>query len=321
MVTIKDVARLAGVSPSTASRAMHDHQRISEATKERVRQAMKALDYSPNFSAQNLVKRHSQTVGVILPVKESERALGDNPFFMQIIQGITSACSDANYMVSLATGQDEATLIKNIQTLIRSGNIRKFIFAYAKADDAVIKFVQAQLDVTCVVVGHAYDSDKTCFKFVDNDNYQAGYDVADFLFEKGYQQLIYVYNNLDELVQLDRYVGCMDSSKAHGNHLDTLYLTENQEKNLKNLSSLLVKYSDNVAFVASDDILAIRLQQLLEIDNIHIKNYGLLGFNNSIIARIGHPAITSVEVFPYQLGFEAANLLLSDDETDRKSVV
>ena len=70
MATIKDVAKRAGVSPSTASRAMHDSPLISEETKDKVRQAMKELDYSPNFAAQNLANQTSNTIGVILPARE-----------------------------------------------------------------------------------------------------------------------------------------------------------------------------------------------------------------------------------------------------------
>ena len=105
MTTIKNVAKLAGVSTSTASRALHNSDMISEATKERVRRAMQELDYSPNYSAQNLVNRTTNTIGIVLPVRESQDSLGNNPFFMQIIQDISSVCSEHDYMVSLASGR------------------------------------------------------------------------------------------------------------------------------------------------------------------------------------------------------------------------
>ena len=89
MTTIKNVAKLAGVSTSTASRALHNSDMISEATKERVRRAMQELDYSPNYSAQNLVNRTTNTIWIVLPVRERQDSLGNNPFFMQIIQGIS----------------------------------------------------------------------------------------------------------------------------------------------------------------------------------------------------------------------------------------
>lgn len=104
MTTIKGVVKLTGVSTSTASRALHDSDMISKATKERVRRAMEELDYSPNYSAQNLVNRTTNTIGIV-PVRESQDSLGNNPFFMQIIQDISSVCSEHDYMVSLASGR------------------------------------------------------------------------------------------------------------------------------------------------------------------------------------------------------------------------
>ena len=67
-VTIKDVAALAGVSPSTVSRTCKNNPSISEETKERVRKAMAELGYEPNFQASNLASRNTRTIGIILPV-------------------------------------------------------------------------------------------------------------------------------------------------------------------------------------------------------------------------------------------------------------
>ena len=85
MATIKDVAREAGVSPSTVSRTLHDSSLISRETKEKIWQAMKKLNYSPNFAAQNLANNTSNIIGVILP--PNEESVANNPFFGQILQG------------------------------------------------------------------------------------------------------------------------------------------------------------------------------------------------------------------------------------------
>ena len=66
-VTIKDVAALAGVSPSTVSRTCKNNPSISEETKERVRRAMAELGYEPNFQASNLATQNSRSIGIILP--------------------------------------------------------------------------------------------------------------------------------------------------------------------------------------------------------------------------------------------------------------
>ena len=90
-ITIRDVAALAGVSPSTVSRTCKNNPSISEETKERVRAAMATLGYEPNFQASNLASQNSRTIGLILPV--SERFIYANSFFLEMIQGINSYCN------------------------------------------------------------------------------------------------------------------------------------------------------------------------------------------------------------------------------------
>lgn len=319
MATIKDVARIAGVSASTASRALHDSDMISEATKERVRRAMEELDYSPNYSAQNLVNRTTNTIGIVLPVRESQDSLGNNPFFMQIIQGISSVCSENDYMVNLASGRTDDELRKNCQALIRSGNISKFIFLYSRKDDPVFDFVKKQKKVSCVVVGSSYEKKtQKSVQFVDNDNYQAGRDVAEFMLKKGYEHLVFAYTDMNELVQTERYQGCSDYLKEQQKEgLSLSFSRVKEEENILKLQTFLANHPKTQAFIACDDIMAIRLQRLFKNSRLH-KNYAVISFNNSLITEIANPALTSVDIFPYQLGEKAAQLLL---EKSKKSKV
>ena len=87
--TIKDVARVAGVSPSTVSRALHDSPRISEKVRERVKQAAKELDFHPNQMAKSLVSRKTRIVGIVFPGDVS-KSLG-NPFYPSLLQGLGRA--------------------------------------------------------------------------------------------------------------------------------------------------------------------------------------------------------------------------------------
>ncbi|MGG6797747.1 UNVERIFIED_CONTAM: LacI family DNA-binding transcriptional regulator [Streptococcus canis] len=308
MVTIKDVAKLAGVSPSTASRAINDNHMISQATKDRVRKAMEALDYSPNYSAQNLVKRQSNAVGIILPVRVSQDSLGNNPFFMQIIQGIAGVCTDNGYMVSLATGRSDDELLTNVQNMIRSGHIGKLIFLYSKTDDKVFDFVKKQR-VDCVVVGQSYVTDNGNAKFVDNDNRQAGYDATAFLLERGFKQITYVYTDMDELVQAERYIGYAKKMMSQGLTAQTLNLTTERGEAIESRVQTFLTKHPQTAFVTCDDMLAIHLQRLVK-QTLGNRQLPLISFNNSVLAELANPSLTSVEIFPYQLGEKAAELVL-----------
>ena len=104
-VTIKDVAALAGVSPSTVSRTCKNNPSISTETKEKVRKAMIELGYEVNFQASNLASQYSRTIGIILP--PSAREVYENAFYLQAMRGISHYCNQRQYMSTVVTGQDE----------------------------------------------------------------------------------------------------------------------------------------------------------------------------------------------------------------------
>ena len=104
-VTIKEVAKLAGVSPSTVTRVVQNKSTISEETKKRVRAAMKELDYHPNLNARSLVSQSTQVIGLVLP--DDSDGFYQNPFFPTVLRGISQVASDYDYAIQLSTGQDE----------------------------------------------------------------------------------------------------------------------------------------------------------------------------------------------------------------------
>ena len=117
-VTIKDVAALAGVSPSTVSRTCKDHPSISRQTKEKVRKAMDILGYEPNFQASSLASQNSRTIGIILP--PSERETYENSFFLEVIRGISLLCNQKQYINTVITGKDEEEILKAVKTMAKT---------------------------------------------------------------------------------------------------------------------------------------------------------------------------------------------------------
>lgn len=314
MATIKDVAKKAGVSPSTVSRALHDSSLISHETKQKIRQAMDELNYSPNFAAQNLANRSSNIIGVILP--PNKHSISNNPFFLRILQGITSVCNQQNFMVSLASGNDNQELIQNIKTMITQGKVGRFILTYSQQSDEVIAFLEQQ-KVNYVLIGDPVTS-RVQPIFVNNDNMAAGKDATDFLFKKTYQYPAFVYSDLQEMVQHDRYTGYLHA--MHQRALEPVNYQLNDQRNLAELKQFLEAAPMVDSFVVSDDMMAIALQNMLLALNQNPQSYGMIGFNNSIFAKSAHPAITSVEVFPESLGMEAAVLILNVDDKDLPKV-
>ncbi|CRS28136.1 LacI family regulatory protein [Streptococcus equi subsp. equi] len=212
-------------------------------------------------------------------------------------------------MVALATGRSEAELLKNVQNMIRSGNIGKLIFLYSKTDDQVFDFVKRQR-VDCVVVGQSTTKDPGNAKFVNNNNHQAGYDAAAFLLQKGYEAIVYAYTDMAELVQAERYKGYAELMTSKALAAQALCVTlKDDRKSQKQLLDQLAKRS-KVAFVVCDDVLAIHLQRLIK-QVAADTQLAIVSFNNSVLAELASPALTSIAIFPYQLGEQAAELVLS----------
>lgn len=102
--TIKDVARMAGVSPAVVSYIINGREgKASEDTIERVKQAIKELNYIPNLSARSLVNNKSKLIGIIIPQTEDyKQMLLQNPFYSEIVSGIESKARERGYHIILS---------------------------------------------------------------------------------------------------------------------------------------------------------------------------------------------------------------------------
>ena len=179
------------------------------------------------------------------------------------------------------------------------------------------EFVKNQKNVSCVVVGSSYEEKiPKSVRFVDNDNYQAGRDAAAFMLEKGYEHLVFAYTDMNELVQTERYQGYSTYMRSCDKEALSLHFSRvNEDDNVLKLQSFLAEHPKTQGFVACDDIMAIRLQRLFK-NSQSLKKYGIISFNNSLITAIANPALTSIDIFPYQLGEKAAQLLLDKKQKE-----
>lgn len=165
----------------------------------------------------------------------------------------------------------------------------------------------------CVVVGQSTTKDPGNAKFVNNNNHQAGYDAAVFLLQKGYEAIVYAYTDMDELVQAERYKGYAALMASKALTAQALCITlKDDRKSQKQLLDQLAKRS-KMAFVVCDDVLAIHLQRLIK-QAAADTQLAIVSFNNSVLAELASPALTSIDIFPYQLGEQAAELVLSSRE-------
>lgn len=313
-ITIKDVARLAGVSPSTVSRTCTNHPSISKQTKAKVRKAMQELGYEPNFQASNLASKNSRTIGIILPDSESE--VYQNSFYLEAIRGIGQFCNQKQYMNTLITGSTEKEVLQVIKTMLNSGRADGFIVLYSKRDDEVLEYLYDN-GITYVLVGKASFNPNQVI-YIDNDNIQAAKEATDYLIQLGHEKIAFLGTDNNSMFIQDRKNGYMMSLMDHEIPVHPEYFLEynmSQEESDDSLRRLLTSENAPTAILVSDDILAVALEKILIELGIRVpEQLSIISFNNSLFAKLTNPPLTSVDINSYQLGIEAASQIINHIE-------
>lgn len=313
-VTIKDVAALAGVSPSTVSRTCKNNPSISEETKERVRRAMAELGYEPNFQASNLASQNSRTIGIILPC--SAREAYENSFYLEAIRGISQFCNQRQYINTVVTGQDEEEVLQAVRTMTRSGQVDGFIVLYSRQKDPVIEYLYSE-GLLYVLIGKAYQfANQTIY--IDNDNLLAGQEATEYLYQLGHRRIAYIGSDNSLIFSSDRKTGYQTALLRHDIIPRPEYCVEVPSilRDAPDLIRQLLQMEDRpTAILVSDDILAVSLERVCLMMGLSIpKDLSIISFNNSLFARLTSPQLTSIDINSFQLGIEAASQMINHIE-------
>ena len=313
-VTIKEVAALAGVSPSTVSRTCKNNPSISEETKERVRRAMAELGYEPNFQASNLASQNSRTIGIILPASAKE--VYENSFYLEAIQGISHYCNGRQYMTTIVTGQDEAEILDAVRSMSRSGKVDGFIVLYSRKDDPVIDFLFNE-GLLYILIGKATQyANQTIY--IDNDNLLAGQEAAEYLYQLGHRRIAYLGSDSSLMFSADRKAGYQLALTTHQIPIRPEYCVEVKNVSANNeevIRELLMQEDRPTAILVSDDILALSLERVCLENHLSIpEDLSIISFNNSLFARLTSPQLTSIDIGSGQLGSEAASQIINHIE-------
>ena len=313
-VTIKDVAALAGVSPSTVSRTCKNNPSISEETKERVRKAMAKLGYEPNFQASNLASQNSRTIGIILPASAKE--VYENSFYLEAIQGISHYCNGRQYMTTIVTGQDEAEILNAVRSMSRSGKVDGFIILYSKKEDPVIDYLFNE-GLLYILIGKATQYTNHTI-YIDNDNLLAGREAAEYLYQLGHRRIAYLGSDSSLMFSADRKAGYQLALASHQLPVRPEYCVEVKnvsENNEEAIRGLLMQKDRPTAILVSDDILAVSLERVCLENHLAIpEDLSIISFNNSLFARLTSPQLTSIDIGAGQLGSEAASQIINHIE-------
>jgi DNA-binding LacI/PurR family transcriptional regulator len=306
--TIKDVARLAGVSPSTVSRALHDNPRISKEVRKRVRDAAKTLDFHPNLMARSLVKQETRIVGVLFA--ESASTSMGHPFYPAVLQGLGKVAAERRYHMLLSTGVENMSEADAMRDLADSGFASGLIClsTFTDARDA-----SAGITLPVVEIGHPLDPENSYY--VDNDNILAGQEATRCLLAHGHRRILFLGYDRRFVMMEHRLQGFRHAMAEYGSPVreDWIVPARMMEKtpDFTHLSEIFRGQGRPTAVVSMDDPLSLDFSGFLLTLGLSVPaNVSIVSFNNTQAGQYQTPALTTIDVHPRELGIHAMTLLL-----------
>ena len=312
-VTIKDVAKAAGVSPSTVTRVIQNKSTISDETKKRVRKAMKELNYHPNLNARSLVSSYTQVIGLVLP--DDSDVFYQNPFFPSVLRGIAQVASENHYAIQIATGKDEKERLNAISQMVYGKRVDGLIFLYAQENDPLVQLVVDE-QFPFLILGKSLSP---FIPLVDNDNIQAGFDATEYFIKKGCSRIAFIGGTKKLFVTQDRLTGYEQALQEHNLPLDsqrTFFADEFLEEKGYNFSKQLFKHDPQTdAIITIDSLLAEGVCNYL---NEHQLDVPVLSFD-SVNPRLNLAAYVDINGLALgRTSFETILQIINDVKENRQ---
>jgi LacI family transcriptional regulator len=316
-VTLKDVARLAGVHPATASRALNPETRplVNEVTSRRVLAAAAELGYRPNAVARSLRTKRSHTVGVLIPDL-------NNPLFPPIVRGLEDRLDADGYVALIGNTDGDSTRESRIIEQMRARHVDGFVLATAHLRNPLLGST-AEVGLPIVLMNRT--AEDYSFPSVTVDNERGVRMAVGHLIALGHERVGYIAGPQDVSTGLTRYRAFQDAMAASGQEVrpDLVAFAEafSIAEGYRCTRQILAAGSACTALAAGNDMLAIGCYEALDEAGLSCPaDLSVVGFNNMPFIDMLRPPLTTVAFPHYEVGTQAAQLLIEQLNGDEGPV-
>lgn len=307
--TIKDVAKLAGVSTATVSKVMNGSYSISQKTIDHVHKVMEELNYHPNLRARNFARQSTKQVLFLTTL--GENAGFSNPHMFEIMSGLECALGNKGYLLS----------VKNISPL-EAPDFVKEVFDSKMVDGVVIhaSVISRKLDelirykeIPHIVLGMPDFASHFCW--LDIDNKLAGEMAANYLLRCGYQSLAFVGGTDEDKISAHRLAGVLSVLKEYDVIIPKYHLQYGDsdcDSGFKMTQEILQNHNLPDAIICANNYIAYGCVNALKENKIRIpEDMGVLTFDDYPFSQILNPRLTVIDIDVYDMGIQAGKLILN----------
>lgn len=305
-ITIKQVAKLAGVSTATVSMIVNKNDdRISQATREKVLSVIEEYRYIPNRVASSMRTKKTKAIGLIIPDIT-------NPFFPILARGIEDFVNKEGYTLILCNSDNNIEKEELYVEMLQEKRVDGIIFTASSARSKVGSSLKKSEIPIIIIEGDIEELKMKASVTVDNE--QGAFEAVQYLISRGYKNIIYLSGSMLSKTVQDRYKGYLRAHKESKLKVPTNHLFEGNYSIESGYSSALTVLKSNIAFdglFCGNDLIAIGAMKALKENHFDIPNsIGVVGYDDINMATIISPSLTTVKQPIYEMGHNAADLLI-----------
>ncbi|ADO41619.1 LacI family DNA-binding transcriptional regulator [Ketogulonicigenium vulgare] len=303
-VTIRDVARLAGVSTATVSRALGQPEKLNRETLDHVLGVVKQVGFVANAQARSFRQQSTQTI--ILLVRDIS-----NPFYLEIYKGIEEVASETGYKVLMADARNDEARISNYIDMVRQRQADGLILMVRNLPADIDQ--RPGLTPPMVVASEAIpDVDLPTVRI---DNAAAAKNAVDYLIAQGHRKIAHIGGVEGEYLAINRHTGYLRALREADLPVDprlTVWGDFSIEAGRRGAQALLDTGLPFTAVLAASDQMAIGAISQLRRAGLRVpSDVSVIGFDDILVAQAFEPALTTVQQPRLEMGRAAMRLLVN----------
>jgi len=300
-ISIKDIASAAGISPSTVSRALSDHPRISTETKERIRRLAEEMGYTPSLLARSLVTQDTATIGIVI-------TMASDPFLARLVTSIEEVAQEQGYSVFMSSSYLDPDRELEVVGAFHGRRTTGIIVIGSQIDAGYLQ-LRARFSLPIVLTNC-----RTYPYSVSTDNLAGARRAAEHLVQLRHRRIAYVANRRSHRSNLDRLTGYQQVLAAYGIPVDEELIIEG-DGTLQGGNAaarvLLSRTQPPTAVFCFNDMTAIGVLSALQRAKIRVpEEMSVVGFDDIEFAAHCYPPLTTIRQPTDLMGQRLMHMLL-----------
>lgn len=307
MISIKDIARAAGVSHSTVSRALRDSPLVNAVTRQRIQAVAIEMGYTPDAQARSLVTGRSRAVGVVV-------ATIADPFVAEVVQGVETTAQQHGYSVVLSGSGAEPEREMAAVQMLRSKRVDGVIVTASRIGALYLSHVE-RLGVPVVLINNHNEQSGHYTYTVSVDNHQGGLLAMDHLLTLGHRRIAYVTGPEDHSSDMERMGAYRRALEERGLPWEPELVVRGNgwpDGGRRALEALMGLVEPPTAVFCYNDMTAIGLLRTARERSIRIpESLAVVGFDDIPLAAYVDPPLTTIAQPKFEMGQLAMGMLLN----------